>query len=151
MTNRVAISDPLNPYYPQTPIYNPVCSVNQTYQTLSGDNTKWITTAIGPSTVKHLYTGIPNWYPIRQITRPVNTFYGKDNSLYHKTGVGRGKRITYHRQLYPLTDRNVREDRLYSDYMLPYPDTRKWTKHSVRNDASLNSPLQYEPFPYLSS
>jgi len=149
------LQDAFNPYYPQQPAFDPNCDVNELYQSLPPGNlspqgpTAWESTAAGPSSIKHLYTGIPNWYPIRKITRPVNTLYGHDYSQFHQTGVGKGKRISYTYKPYPLTDRNVREVNVYGDYILPYMDFRAWTKHPVRRDASVNSYLHYHPNPYI--
>lgn len=156
-TNQIAIQNPYNPVYPQQPGYTSNCPVNEIYQTLppsspivTGENpTRWETTAVGPASIKHLYSGIPNWYPIRRITRPVNTLYGHDYSQFHETGVGRGKRISYNYKVYPFTNRNVREVHKYADYILPYMDWSNWTKHPVRRDSTVNSPLQNQPYPYI--
>lgn len=151
-TNRIAIQDALNPYYPSQPGNCKGCPVNQIYQTLppSSPNypTAWETTATGPSTMKHIYTGIPNYYPLMKITRPVGTLYEHDYSQFHNTGVGRGKRISYHYKPYPLTDRNVRETREYADFILPYMDTRTFTKYPIQRDSTVNSDLHYHPYPY---
>lgn len=151
-TNQIAIQNPLNPYYPEQPGYSSKCGVNQIYQTLPPSSphntTYWETTAVGPSSIKHLYTGVPNYYPYREITRPVGTMYEHDYSQFHESGVGRGKRISRHYKVYPFTNRNVREVRDYADYMLPYMDFRAWTKYPVERDSSLNSSLQFHPRAY---
>jgi len=151
--NRNVIQNPYNPYYPSQPGYNPDCGVNQIYQTLppsSPNNpTEWETVAVGPTTIKHLYSGIPNWYPFQRMRRPVGTLYEHDYSQFHETGVGVGKRISYQYKPYPFTDRNVREVREYADFMLPYPDSRNWVKHPVQRDSTVNSYLQKHPNPYI--
>nr|QBK84792.1 MAG: uncharacterized protein LCDPAC01_02730 [Pithovirus LCDPAC01] len=153
MSNQIAIQNAYDPVYPAQPGYNPNCGINEIYQTIPSSSphnrTNWEHTAVGPSSIKHLYTGIPNWYPIRKITRPVGTLYEHDYSQFHETGVGKGKRISYQYKPYPLTDINVREVHEYADYMLPYMDFRAWTKYPVRRDASVNSPLQTYPQAYI--
>lgn len=152
-TNRIAIQNALNPQYPRQPLYNPYCGVNQIYQTIPSSSphppTAWETTAVGPASMKHIYTGIPNWYPYMKITRPVGTMYEHDYSQFHNSGVGQGKRISYQYKVYPFTDRNVRESREYADYVLPYMDFRDWEKYPIIRDASLNSSLQTHPYPYI--
>lgn len=157
-TNKIAIQNALDPVYPNQPGYDPRCPVNQIYQTLPpslphapdyGGETRWETGAAGPTSVKHIYTGVPNYYPYQLKTRPTGTMYEHDYSQFHSSGVGYGKRISYQYKVYPFTNRNVREDRTYSDYILPYMDTREWTKYPIERDASLNSPLQNHPYPYM--
>ena len=122
-----------DPIYPKQPGFNGRCGLNEIYKTLP-EGIEWETLASGPASIKHLYSGIPNWYPIRKITRPVGTLYERDLSMYEAFG----KRMTYQYKVYPLTHRNVREVREYEDYILPYMDFRNWTKHPIRNDESLN-------------
>jgi hypothetical protein len=130
-----------------------ICGVNQIYQSLPPSSphnpTYWETTAAGPSTIKHLYSGIPNWYPFQKITRPVGTLYEHDYSQFHETGSGKGKRISYHYKPYPLTDRNVRETREYADVILPYMDIRNFIKYPIQRDSTLNSSLQSQPQAYI--
>jgi len=148
-TNEIAIQNGLYPYYPEQPGYSKNCNINQIYQSIPpsspNEPTFWETTAVGPTSVKHIYTGVPNYYPYQKITRPTNTLYGHDYSQFHESGVGKGKRISYHYKPYPLTDRNVRETREYSDYMLPYMDTRSWIKYPVIETTSVNNPTFREP------
>ena len=151
-TNQIPIQNALDPVYPEQPPFNPGCPINQIYQSLppSSPNypTMWEKTAIGPTSVKHLYTGIPNWYPFQTIKRPIGTMYEHDYSQFHETGVGRGKRISYQYKAYPLTNRNVRETRVYADHMLPYPSWTYMTNHPVKRDSTLNSSLQYQPYSF---
>ncbi len=130
-----------NPSYPQQPCYDGNCGVNEIYKTLpaktrDGTPWPWERIASGPSSIKHIYTGIPNWYPIRRINRPVGTMYESDFGLYEAFG----KRSSYHWKAYPLTHRNAREVRVYKDEILPYMDNESWTRHPIRWDASLNNP-----------
>jgi len=153
-TNKIAIQNALDPVYPKQPGYDPYCPINQIYQSLPSSSphppTGWQTTAVGPASIKHLYTGIPNWYPMQSITRPVGTMYEHDYSQFHEVGAaGRGKRISYQYKVYPFTNRNVRETRIYSDYILPYMDWQSLVNHPVQRDQSLNSSLQTEPQPYV--
>ncbi len=151
-TNQIAIQNALNPVYPAQPSYSPNCGINQIYQSLPSSSphnqTYWETTAVGPASIKHLYSGIPNYYPYQKITRPVGTMYEHDYSQFHETGVGKGKRISYHHKVYPFTNRNVREVRDYADYILPYMDWRSFTKYPVQRDSTVNSSLQYHPQAY---
>jgi hypothetical protein len=153
-TNKIAIKNFLEPDYPTGPEFDRRCPINQIYKTIPSSHddypTRWERTAIGPASMKHLYSGIPNWYPIQTINRPVGTMYEHDYSLFHKTGVGKGKRISYHHKIYPFTDRNVREVKQYADYMLPYPSWEDKFKHPVKRGTNLNSPMQYQPYAYSS-
>jgi len=130
-----------NPSYPSQPCYDWRCPVNELYKTLPattnrGDPWPWEYTAAGPSSIKHLYTGIPNWYPIRKISRPVGTMYESDFGEFEAFG----KRLSYHYKVYPLTNRHAREVNPYKDQILPYMDMSQWTKHPIRDDKSLNNP-----------
>jgi hypothetical protein len=165
--NLIPLQDVLDPVYPVQPPHNPGCAINSIYQTLPanrgngplvqgpddvvGGPTEWVEVAAGPMSIKHLYTGTPNWYPYRRKRVPVGTMYEHDYSQYHTSGVGRGKRISYQYKLYPFTNRNVREFREYADYMLPYMDSMQWVKHPVITDTTLNSPLQAMPYAYTPS
>jgi len=153
-TNKIAIQNALEPIYPKEPKYCRQCPINEIYQSLPPTNPcqpiEWERVAAGPTSMKHIYTGLPNFYPYQTLSRPKNTLYGHDFSQYHRTGVGKGKRISYGYKPYPLTDRNVRETRLYANYLLPYTDTRNWTRHPVQTDTTVNSPLQEEPYAYYS-
>ena len=152
----IPIQNALNTYYPKTPSYDSNCPVNQLYQSLPASSrngesfpTYWETRTAGPTSMKHLYSGIPNWYPMQTITRPVGTLYEHDYSQFHNTGVGRGKRISYQYKPYPLTDRNVRETHEYADYILPYINIQGWQHHPVRRDSTVNSSMQNHPNPYV--
>jgi len=151
------LQDALNPYYPPQPGYRSLCQVNEIYQTIPPSSinpasypVEWQETTYGPTSVKHIYTGIPNFYPYQSIKRPFNTLYGRDFSQYHEHGEsGKGKRIGYTYKPYPFTNINNKEVRIYSDKMLPYMDPTMFTKYPViRGDASLNSPLQTHPYAY---
>ena len=137
----------LDVVYPRQPSHNSCCGVNEVYQTIS-PHQDYTTTAVGPATIKHLYTGIPNWYPVQKITRPNDTLYNSDYYQTHLIGSGQGKRIGYRYKPYPFTDRNVRETREYTDYILPYNDFRAWTKYPVIRDSSVNNPDLNEPRAY---
>lgn len=144
-TNQIAIQNALDPIYPKAPGHCDNCGVNVIYQTLpTGRNVGWETQPFN-ATVKHLYSGVPNYYPVQTITRPVDTLYGQDFSQMFTGGASVGKRMSYQPKYYPFTNRNVKEFREYSDDILPYMDFRPWTKHPVIRDASLNSPLHVYP------
>jgi len=145
-TNPV-IQNALNPMYPTQPGYCTSCPVNTTYQTLPPE-VAWETIAFNP-TVKHLYSGVPNYYPYQRITRPVGTLYEQDFSQIYDIGSSTGKRMSYQPKLYPFTNRNIKEVREYSDQTLPYMDWRAWTKHEVKRDSSLNSGLFTFPNKYV--
>lgn len=124
--------------YPKQPDYNPGCGINQVYKTIPRQGVEWETTAVGPATIKHLYTGVPNYYPIRKITRPKNTLYGHDFSQFQKVPGGY-KRLSYQYKVYPFTHRHSREIRNYSDELLPYMNNEEWTKYPVKKSQSLDS------------
>jgi len=147
MSNKI-ISNYDDPSYPSQPVYNNQCAVNEIYKTIPND-IPWVREASGPATIKHLYTGIPNFYPYRKMSKPYDSLYGYDLSQFHKSGVGEGKRISYTYKVYPLTNRHARETREYADKLLPYMDFREWTKYPVERDATLNSPLFKHPNAYL--
>lgn len=155
--NRNVLQDALNPFYPAQPSTTNSCPVNLVYRTLppyneptpeTGGITYWETTVAGPATIKSLYTGIPNYYPPQLISSPVDTLYGHDYSLFHTSGVGKGKRMSYQAQMYPFTDRNVREFRWYADTIIPRPDFMSKIKNPVVRDATVNSPIQVLPQAY---
>jgi len=147
---RVTQQNALNPMYPRQPGFCDTCPVNQVYQTLPEDpSVVWETTAVGPSTIKHLYSGVPNYYPYQRITRPVGTLYERDFSQMHDNGASKGKRMSYQPKLYPFTNRNIKEVREYSEEILPYMDYKSWTKHPVIRDSSVNSSLHIFPNVYI--
>lgn len=133
MTNRIQTNLYNVQYPPQAP-YNENCFVNQTYQTLPEGWPRKLS-PVGPSSIKHIYTGIPNYYPIRYINNPNETLYDADFSQF---GVF-GKRISYGAKLYPYTDRYNREVEEYADFILPQPDLRNYTQYPVVRDAKLSS------------
>ena len=145
----------LNPTYPKQPNKDDKCTTNNIYQTLppynddSDNPTMFKTNIHGPTSLKHIYTGIPNYYPTQQITKPVGTMYEHDYSQYYKYGSGRGKRMSYHNQVYPFTNRKVREEQVYSNYILPRPnlenddDNDSYRLH--KDTVSLNSLKQIYP------
>jgi len=148
-TNQIAIQNALDPVYPKQPNHCSNCGTNVIYQTLpTSPNVGWETLPFN-ATVKHLYSGVPNYYPVQTITRPVDTLYGQDFSQMFTGGSSYGKRMSYQPKYYPFTNRNVREFREYSDEILPYMDFREWTKHPVIRDSSVNSPLHTFPNPYI--
>lgn len=142
------------PQYPKSPDWCPDCPVNVVYQTLPNADdprynpTYFRKTITGPTSMKHIYTGIPNYYPLIKKVEPVDTLYGHDYSQFHTGvpgGIANGKRMSYHYKLYPFTNRNVKEVREYADYMLPYMFPKEFTKYPVMRDQTVNSPLQTEP------
>lgn len=137
MTNRITINEEYS-QYPTSPPYNPFCPINTVYKTLPSDQAGscvgYVNTAIGPSSVKSLYTGIPNFYPNQRTRYPVNTLYGLDLSQFAQNG----KRLSYHYKVWPLTHRHVRETREYDiGPVLPYMDNREWTRYPVETDTNL--------------
>lgn len=140
MSNKEQV-DYYNPSYPTQPCYDWSCGVNELYKTLpketrQGTPWPWERTAAGPSSIKHLYSGIPNWYPIRHIKRPVGTMYETNFGEFE----GFGKRLSYHYKVYPLTNRHAREVTPTKNEILPYMNNEQWTRHPIRWDASLNIP-----------
>jgi len=148
MSSKIQVDD-YNPTYPEEPTYKQYCGVNSRYKTIL-PGTTWENVAAGPASIKHLYTGVPNYYPIRTMTKPVGTMYQIDNSQYGIMGSGQSRRLSYQYKLYPLTHRYVREISHYAsdDEILPYMNMADWTKYPIIRDASLNSPLQIHPKAY---
>jgi hypothetical protein len=117
--------------YPQQPSYNPHCAVNIKYDTLS-NNFPRKTTTWGPTSLKHLYTGIPNYYPVQKISRPVGTMYDYDTSSFGPFGI----RETYGFQAYPFHHVSNREVREYSREIIPVLDLFEQTKYKTQFDGS---------------
>lgn len=134
MANRV-LYDQYFPAYPAQPGYDKNCYVNQRYKTLP-KGFPMETVAAGPSSMKHLYTGVPNYYPMQKIMKPIGSMYEADFSQYSQNG----KRLSYHYKVYPFTHRHAREIREYSDYLLPYMSFEEWTKYPVIRDSTFNIP-----------
>ena len=143
MAHRITIDD-LQFQSPREPMHDPRCGINVRYKTLPDyidcpekgaySRPGFEDQAVGSSSVKHLYSGIGNYYPVQRIRRPVNTMYGMDLSQFAVNG----KRISYHYKSYPLTNRHVRETREYtSGPLLPYMDTKEWTRHPVDTDVGV--------------
>lgn len=117
--------------YPVQPPYCPGCPVNVKYDTLPNSWPRH-TTVMGPSNVKHLYTGIPNYYPPQIISRPIGTMYDTDLSRFGP----HGNRETYGFQAYPFMQHSIQETREYSDSFIPVLDLKELTKyHTVRDGA----------------
>lgn len=75
-------------------------------------------TRLAPITsMKHIYNPVPKHhpnniveeYPNRYERVPVDTMYGKDTSLFDEAG----KRLSFHRKIYPLHDMNVQNKAIY--------------------------------------
>lgn len=145
------------PRYPQQPIYRKNCPVNFTYQTINNDpyapKVDWERTPITGTSIKNLYTGIPNFYPLQYHWTPVGTMYDKDFSQFAIPGVKNppavsqeildalgvdGVRLNYGWKPYPFTDRVLNETVPYSDQVLPYMAYRNWVKTPYVNDNDLN-------------
>lgn len=157
--NYNALLDALNPYYPKQPPHSNSCGVNLIYRTLppyneatpeNGGTTYWETTVSGPATIKSLYPPFsgPNYYPPLLASRPVDTLYGHDYSLFHKSGVGKGKRIGYQFKPFPFTDRSVYEAREYADKIIEAPNFMSHVMWPVQVDQTVNSPTQVLPQAY---
>ena len=80
----------------------------------------------GPTSIKSLYTGMPNYYPMLTIERPQNSLYGADLGTIPPQLGDNQHRETYQYKVYPLTDRNIRERRPYSSDIIPYPTILDW-------------------------
>ena len=125
--------------FPIPNTYDPNCSVNvfdrhvippvdfADLEMIDNGPIKFKNEPRGPTTIKSLYTGIPNYYPyIRKVT-PVNTMYGIDSSARN----GHGYLQNYQTMLYPRTGYSPKEYRNYVPDYLPVPDIRNWTKHRI--------------------
>ena len=123
----------MDPSYPKQPRFNPSCGVNEVYKTLP-QPWPWEEYVAGPASMKHIYTGIPNYYPPMRIYRPVGTMYEADFSQIGPYG----QRISYTSKMYPLTHRHAREVSEYADYILPYVYPEQRTLLPITRDTSLN-------------
>src|SRR3989338_3108528 len=151
--NKNFLINPLNNNsYPTQPNASKCCGTNETVQTLQGQNNRvftldppveFTTTASGPTSIKHLYSG-RNFYPYRRITRPKDTLYGHDFSQYLRSN---GKKISNHYLVYPFQDLNVKEiEDFVEGWTLPIINTELITKKNVAyGSASLNSRFLSNP------
>lgn len=129
--------------YPIQPNYDQKCRVNSIYRTIptnygwNAPSEMWVEGQVGPSSVKSLYTGIPNYYPNRRTVHPKNTLYGQDMSQFD----GAGKRLGYTYMVHPFKNRYVTEVQEYSGMILPYAgDMNKVTQYPVKSGITLNNP-----------
>ena len=129
--------------YPQQPKWHPECQLEeQFYKTLPEDPdnpaARWPRRReiAGPASVKHLYTGEPNYYPYQIRYVPEGTMYESDLTT---RDIG-PRRFSFHYKAYPLTHRYAREVNKYLQHpdgkihMLPYPDIRRWSNPVVVHD-----------------
>lgn len=141
--------------YPKQPIIDPYCTENTKYKTMPPDspnglpnykgpegwgpeseNTSgwpYYETTRGPSTIKSLYTGIPNYYPPMRIIRPIDTMYMGDISQYNDIG----QREAYRYKVYPLHHHHVRERRVYSDTIHIRPNIATATQYPVVKEGTI--------------
>lgn len=107
------------PFYPISPGFysvipgendiNRCCPSNIEYDTISNNYPKQVS-ILGPSSLKHIYTGIPNWYPPMTKAIPYNTMYGPDLSSYGAFGT----RNSYGFMAYPFHHQSNREIREFT-------------------------------------
>lgn len=141
MANVVIQRDYYHPVYPKQPCHNSECSINLMYKTLpeftnSGKPWPWSYSAAAPTSMKHIYTGIPNYFPHQMISKPVGTMY---ESEFQQTGEIYDKRLSYHWKAYPFTHKHIREKPMYAPYILPAMSVRDWTKYPVIRETKLDS------------
>lgn len=133
MTQRIIQRDYYHPTYPKQICHNHHCGTNIKHKGLpeldcEGNPWPWSYTAAGPTTMKHIYTGIPNYFPPQMISRPLNTMYGNE---FQQTDDVYGKRQSYHWKAYPFTHKHIREKRVYSSQILPYMSVSNWTRYPI--------------------
>lgn len=116
--------------YPPQPNFSQSCPLNVDWDTLP-NNYPYRKTILGSSSLKHLYKG-PQYYPPQVADIPNDTLYGIDTSVFEPNG----KRRTYGKKLYPITQRSPREVIEQSDQILPMPNIREWTKYPVLYDGA---------------
>lgn len=109
------------------------CGTTQLAQIIPKDSdVEWERVPMAPSTVKHLYSEIPNHYEQRFQYRPTETLYGHQFKQTYLTGMGRKKVIGGgHYKVYPLTNRHVTEDREYTSYNFPRPSWQTQRQRGV--------------------
>ena len=116
--------------YPPKPNYSPGCPLNVDWDTLP-NNYPVRRTILGSASLKHLYKG-PQNYPPQKMDVPKDTLYGMDTSVFEPNG----KRRTYGKKLYPITQRSPREVINQSVEVLPLPNIYEWTKYPVLYDGA---------------
>lgn len=119
------------------------CSLPQAYK-VPGPELEYEETNVGPTSIKHLYSNHPNWYPVQRKAIPKGTMY--DTEYAHFDGMGR--RLSYHFKVYPFTHRHAREVPQSRGFGIEYPSYILNQKSPHQTENSLNSPLQSYPFPY---
>lgn len=117
--------------YPVQPCFKSSCPTNIEFDTIPPNFPKQ-TTIMGPNSLKHLYTGIPNYYPQQTITKPYNSMYGYDTSSYGAHGI----RQSYGFQIYPYHHFSPREIREVSDTFIPVLKQMEHTKYQTQKDGA---------------
>jgi hypothetical protein len=136
----------LGTLYPNSPIYNPDCVVNQKQDTISNNWPKMVT-VMGPRNVKHIYENVPDTamgteasagpfkdrgrmlYPQQWFMRSIGTMYDVDLSSFGPYN----KRETYGFKAYPYHHYSPRETREYGR-LLPILDLRDLTQYTTLKD-----------------
>ena len=119
--------------YPEQPAYRPDCPNNVKYDTLP-DAWPRRETIMGPTSMKHIYTGIPNYYPPMKLSRPIGTMYEADLSRFSP----HGRRESYGFQAYPFHHQSNFETREYSDSFIPVLDYFDFTKYKTLRDGAFS-------------
>lgn len=117
--------------YPLESNYDPFCPINIEFDTLSNGFPKR-TTIMGPNSLKHLYTGEPNFYPQQTITKPLNSLYGYDTSSYGPHRI----RQSYGFMPYPYHHYSPREVREVSDTFIPVLKQMDQTHYHTQRDGA---------------
>lgn len=121
-------------YYNSYPIqssYTPFCPTNIEIDTLSNGFPKQ-TTIMGPNSLKHLYTGVPNYYPQQTISKPFNSLYGYDTSSYGPHGL----RQSYGFMAYPYHHYSPKENHEVADTFIPILKQMDQTKYKTLQDGA---------------
>lgn len=118
------------PYNYFNPVQERGCGNTVVYKTLPPTHNQTVfysNQAKAPTSVKSLYTGVPNYYPNVREDKPVDTMYNNDYTLLGN----RGQLLTSHFQAYPFHHYFVREYPQYSSYSLPVPSAQRYTSYPV--------------------
>jgi hypothetical protein len=118
---------------PKQPTYEASCHVNEKIQTIP-EGFPMTTEVWGPTSLKHLYTAVPNYYPVQKQTRPYGSMYDSDLSQFDEYG----RRQSYQYQIDPFHHRNVKEILHYQkanggQAFLPIPSTRQMVAYPLNS------------------
>lgn len=130
--------------YPKVINYSQKCDLNE--RIAYSNDVPWERVLFPPTTLKHLYTGIPNYYPFRYSYKPKGTMYDINLTQHWRTGLGKDKVIgggNY--KMWPLTNMMIREERDYNSLSFQRPQI-EWPLIPRTQPSSIKSGYVNEGF-----